>query len=205
MHLVLVRHGESEGNAAGIIQGRVDYGLSPRGHAQAAATAAELGSVPAARLLTSPLRRAQETAASIGQALGLEPCPDPALLEYDLGEVSGLTIAELRARYPEALRANARGRRFAFPGEEGRDVFQARLQGLLDTLADSEGTTIAVAHGGVISALCRMVVGMEAAAMGAFEVANCSLTEVTRDRTGRLVLARHNDTCHLAGVEAQLV
>jgi len=202
---VLVRHGESEGNAAGIIQGRVDYGLSPRGHAQAAATAAELGSVPAARLLTSPLRRAQETAASLAAALGLAPIAEPALLEYDLGEVSGLTIAELRARYPEALRANAGGHRFAFPGEEGRDVFQARLQGLLDTLADSEGATIAVAHGGVISALCRMVVGMEAAAMGAFEVANCSLTEVTRDRTGRLVLARHNDTCHLAGVEAQLV
>lgn len=204
MHLVLVRHGESEGNAAGIIQGRVDFGLSPRGHAQAAATAAELEKLPAARLLTSPLRRARETAASIGVALGLSALPEPALLEYDLGEVSGMTIAELRVRYPEALRANADGRRFAFPGEEGREVFQARLQGLLDALADSDGITIAVAHGGLISALCRMVVGMEAAAMGTFEVANCSLTEVTHDRTGRLVLARHNDTCHLSGVDAAI-
>jgi hypothetical protein len=56
----------------------------------------------------------------------------------------------------------------------------------------------------VIGALCHLVVGLDLRRPGAFMVGNCSLTEITQDRSGRLVIARHNDMCHLEGIETTL-
>lgn len=201
MRLILVRHGESLGNAAGVLQGRLDYALSDRGLRQAELTAARLALAGADRVVSSPLLRASATAAFIAEALSLDLMLESGLAEYDIGEGSGLTPAELRTRFPEILTERAAGRRFFFPGEEGREVFHARLRDALERLRALEGTTVAVAHGGVISALCHMVLGLDLHRPGAFMVGNCSLTEVTRDRAGKLVLVRHNDLCHLRGIE----
>lgn len=200
MRLILIRHGESEGNASGVIQGRLDFGLSETGVRQACATAAFLAEVGPDRLVTSPLRRATQTAEILAGQLGRAPLPMPELMEYDIGQASGLTAGELRRRFPEVFAAVAAGHRPTFPGEEGRDNFAARLRKALDQLAEAGGTTIAVAHGGVISSLCHLAVGIDVNRPGAFHVANCSITEIVRDRAGRLVVARHNDTCHLSGM-----
>lgn len=201
MRLILVRHGESEGNASGVIQGRMDFDLSSTGVRQARATAAHLAAMDVDRIVTSPLLRAARTAALIADRLSMTPDPMPDLMEYDMGQVSGLTGAQIRAQFPEVARVAGSGRRPAYPGEEGRETFHARLRRALDELSGSEGTTIAVAHGGVISALCHIILGVDLHRPGAFHVGNCSLTEVTRDRAGRLVLVRHNDSCHLRGME----
>jgi broad specificity phosphatase PhoE len=201
MRLILIRHGESEGNASGVIQGRMDFGLSPTGLLQARATAAHLAALEVDRVVTSPLRRAADTAETIAGPLGQSVVHMPELMEYDIGEASGLSNAELRERFPDVFGAYTTGRRPTFPGEEGRDTFNARLQAALGELGAMGGTTVAVAHGGVISSLCHIVVGLDTHRPGAFHVANCSITEVVRDRAGRLVLARHNDTCHLEGIE----
>lgn len=204
MRLILIRHGESEGNAAGVLQGRLDYGLSERGARQARLTAERLASHGADRVLSSPLRRASTTAALIAEAMQLELALEEDLAEYDIGAGAGLTGPELREKFPELLEARARGERFLYPGEEGRDVFHARLERALERLRQLEGTTVAVAHGGVIGALCHLVVGLDLRRPGAFMVGNCSLTEITQDRSGRLVIARHNDMCHLEGIETTL-
>jgi broad specificity phosphatase PhoE len=204
LRLILVRHGESEGNALGVLQGKLEYGLSGLGQRQAELTAAALASSGAERVVSSPLRRASMTAALIAEPLKLELQLDPALAEYDIGDASGLTPAELRERFPELLVSRTAGQRFQFPGEEGRQVFHARLHDALEHLRTLEGTTIAVAHGGVISAMCHMVVGLDLHRPGIFQVGNCSITEIMRDRAGRLVLARHNDMCHLQGIESTL-
>lgn len=201
MRLILVRHGESEGNASGVIQGWMDFDLSSTGVRQARATAAHLAAMDVDRIVTSPLLRAARTAALIAESLSMSPDPMPDLMEYDMGQVSGLTGAQIRAQFPEIARAAGSGRRPEYPGEEGREAFHARLRGALGELAALEGTTIAVAHGGVISALCHIILGVDLQRPGAFHVGNCSLTEVSRDRAGRLVLVRHNDTCHLRGME----
>jgi broad specificity phosphatase PhoE len=200
VRLILVRHGESLGNAAGVLQGRLDYGLSELGQRQAELTAARLAETGAERVLSSPLLRAADTAKRIADALAVDFEPEPDLAEYDIGEGAGLTPTELRAKFPEMLTVRQSGQRFLFPGEEGRDVFHRRLSGALERLRSLEGTTVAVAHGGVISALCHMVVGLDLNRPGAFMVGNCSLTEITQDRAGRLVLTRHNDVCHLDGL-----
>ena len=204
MRLILVRHGQSEANANGIVQGRLDYGLSGLGVVQAKRTAERLRHEQVDRVLTSPLRRASDTAAVIAAARGIVIEPEPALMEYDVGEVSGLTGAQVRERYPNVLNAFAFGQRLVFPGEEGRDVFAARLAGVLKALESSAETVVAVAHGGVVSALCHMVVGLDLNRPGIFNVGNCSITEIVCDRTGRHVLRRHNDTCHLEGMETAI-
>jgi broad specificity phosphatase PhoE len=151
-------------------------------------------------VLSSPLLRASATAALIAQRLDIRLRLEPDLAEYDIGDASGLTPAELRERFPGVIQARAAGQRLRFPGEEGRDAFQQRVEGALRRMAETEGTTIAVAHGGVISAICHMVVGLDVNRPGAFHVGNCSLTELRVDRNGGLVIHRHNDTCHLAEI-----
>jgi len=201
VRLILVRHGESEGNASGVIQGWMDFDLSSTGVRQARATAAHLAAMDVDRIVTSPLLRAARTAALIAESLSMSPDPMPDLMEYDMGQVSGLTGAQIRAQFPEIARAAGSGLRPAYPGEEGREAFHARLRVALDELTAPDGTTIAVAHGGVISTLCHIILGVDLHRPGAFHVGNCSLTEVARDRAGRLVLVRHNDSCHLLGME----
>ena len=198
MRLILIRHGESQGNAGGFIQGRLDFGLTDLGHQQAALTAFRLKSERVDRLVTSPLLRAAATADCLASALGLTAEREPRLEEYDAGHISGLTGPMVRDRFPDVAAAWSRGERPIYPGEEGRPVFAARVRAVLDSLRGRNETVAAVAHGGVIGALCSMVVGRaDDGRPNIFRVGNCSLTEITEDRAGRLVLARHNDTCHL--------
>ncbi len=187
------------------MQGRLDFGLTALGQRQAAATAERLRKEAIHRVVASPLKRAATTAETIAAALGLPVEPEPGLMEYDIGEVSGLTGPEIRARYPEVTAAWSRGERPRFPGEEGRDVFAGRVAAVLAALRSRDETVLAVAHGGVNQVLCRLVLGLEVGAFGrgAFSVANCSITEIVRDRTGGLVLLRHNDVCHLEGLATE--
>ena len=200
MRLLLVRHGQSEGNASGIVQGHLDFDLTELGRQQALATAERLGNQKVDRIIASPLKRALNTALTIAAPHGLDVEHEPALMEYDLGHVSGLTGAQIRERYPEIAQSYARGIRPAFPGEEGRDVFNARVRGVLEALSNRGETVVAVAHGGVVTALCYAVAGINGRRPGLFEIANCALTEITLDRAGRHVIVRHNDTCHLEGL-----
>jgi probable phosphoglycerate mutase len=201
--LILIRHGESQGNAGGFIQGQLDFDLTLLGRAQAVATAGRLKGERIDRLVTSPLLRAASTASYFVDALSLAAESEPGLAEYDAGQVSGLTGQLVRERFPEVAAAWGRGERPAYPGEEGRAVFVARVRAVLDSMLGANEAIVAVAHGGVIGALCSLVVGREDHERpNIFRVSNCSLTEITEDRAGRLVLVRHNDTCHLEGVTA---
>lgn len=201
MRLILVRHGQSEGNATGIVQGHLDFGLTQLGTEQALAVSRRLAhETQPSRILTSPLKRARETADAIAAAHSMGVEIEPALAEYDVGEASGLTGPEIRERYPEVVEAYRRGQRPVFPGEEGRDVFEARISAVLATLQTSRDVVVAVAHGGVIAALCGMVLGMDIHRPGALQCANCSISEIILTRSGQLVVLRSNDTCHLDGL-----
>lgn len=182
------------------MQGRLDFGLSLLGQEQAKATAVRLSAMRIDRIVTSPLARAAETARSIAEPHSIAIEPEPGLLEYDPGPVSGLTGEQIREMHPEIMAAYARGERPKFPGEEGRDVFSRRIAAVIEGLRANEKTIVAVAHGGVVSAICSMVLGIEQHRPGVFQVANCSLTELGTDRAGHLVLHSHNDTCHLDGI-----
>lgn len=203
MTLLLVRHGESEGNVEGLIQGQLDKPLTDLGREQASAVAERLRSDGGAdRIVSSPLARASATADAIGCALDLPVTTDDRLMEYDFGEVSGLTIRDLLESHPGWRFWNDDRSAPLLPGEEGMPAFDGRVTEVVAELMALEGRTIAVTHGGVImsalNAALRVHGVVEAGHRRArFPMKNCGITELDRDGEGRLMLRRHNDACHL--------
>jgi len=104
MHLVLIRHGQTDWNATGRWQGQADPPLNDAGRAQARQTALELKSHKMGALVSSDLLRARETAKIIGDALDLQVCLEPRLREMNLGDWQGLYSDEIRARWPEQMK-----------------------------------------------------------------------------------------------------
>lgn len=203
MTLLLVRHGESEGNVEGLIQGQLDKPLTDLGRAQALAVADRLkGEGGVDRIVASPLSRALATAEAIGCALDLPVATDARLMEYDFGEVSGLTIMELLERHPGWRFWNDDEAAPLFPGEEGMRAFDGRVAEAITELMDLDGQTIAVTHGGVVMSALNAALRMHGVAepghhRARFPMKNCAITELDRDGEGRLMLRRHNDACHL--------
>jgi probable phosphoglycerate mutase len=156
--VLLVRHGTSTWNESGRIQGRADPGLSARGRAQVASWW-----LPAAwaeaRLLSSPLCRARETAAIL---TGRTPMVDDRLAEMDWGRFQGRRLADVRAEAPGAMAANeARGLDFRPPGGESPREVCARLHALLAELATDPRPVVAVCHKGVIRAALVLATGWD--------------------------------------------
>jgi broad specificity phosphatase PhoE len=94
-HLFLVRHGLTDWNEEGRLLGRIDIGLNARGQAQASELARSFRDVPVARVVSSPQRRAQETAQPIADALGLALETEPGVDEVWLGRWQGKKLEEL--------------------------------------------------------------------------------------------------------------
>jgi 2,3-bisphosphoglycerate-dependent phosphoglycerate mutase len=92
--LLLIRHGETDWNASGRLQGHTDRPLNNYGRRQAAALAAALEDDGIAALYSSDLARARETAEILGARLGLPVALEPGLRERDWGSWEGLTPAE---------------------------------------------------------------------------------------------------------------
>ena len=129
MRLLLIRHGESEGNLEGRIQGWDDYPLTNRGRRQAARSAERLAEEESIQeIVTSPLARAAVTAEIIGGVLGLPVRYDERLKEYNFGPVSGLTRDEIKTQYPAVWTAWQLNEFWEpLPGEEGEPARRAHV------------------------------------------------------------------------------
>jgi probable phosphoglycerate mutase len=144
--LWLLRHAESEWNAAGRWQGRADPPLSAHGREQAARAALRVAEALAGQkigaLYCSTLERARVTAGVVGARLGLEPRPVPGLEELDVGRWSGLSTDEIRRREPELLAAFETGDPDVRPGGgETRREMRARVLGAVAGLARRDGAS----------------------------------------------------------------
>lgn len=147
--LLLIRHGQSEWNAAGRWQGRADPPLTALGRHQAEAAAQAIGSCD--MVVSSPLCRAAETAEIIAEHHGSKPVlTDPDLVERDAGEWQGLTRAEIEVAWPGYLENRKRP-----PGYEPDKAMMDRVSAaLLRIGALAENCEIVVvAHGGVVYTL----------------------------------------------------
>lgn len=152
----LIRHAESTWNAEGRWQGTADPPLSVRGRAAARKLAGTLRQEDLEALFTSDLARASETAALLGEALGLVPQPVPALREIDAGRWSGRTRAEIEADDAEALARFDSGDPDApAGGAECRRAAAARARQALGGIAADSGRDRigVVTHGGVVRSL----------------------------------------------------
>jgi probable phosphoglycerate mutase len=102
---LLLRHGQTALSVEKRFSGTGDPPLTEVGRAQAAAAAARLATSGATAVVSSPLRRARETAELVAEALGVELAVEPGLRETDFGDWEGCTFAEVRERWPRELDA----------------------------------------------------------------------------------------------------
>jgi broad specificity phosphatase PhoE len=163
MRLLLVRHAEAEESARGRCYGTLDVGLSAGGRAQCAALAAELAPERPAALVSSPRRRALETAAAIAAPHGLETGVVDDLRELDFGELEGRTYDEIAVTRPELYAEwMTSPTRVQFPGGESYAALKARSLAAVRRLREANGerTVVAVTHGGVVRAVLADVLGM---------------------------------------------
>lgn len=198
--LFLIRHGRSAWNAEHRIQGQADPPLDGVGREQARRLAERLREDAPVTLYTSPLQRAQETAEIVGEALGVPVVPDERLKEYDVGEIAGLTWAQIEERYPEVARLwGEASESLEIPGEEGDAPFRARVAAVFDEIGSRhrEGTVGVVAHGGTLGIYLNHLIGLPTW-LSPFRFANGSLSIVELNPV-RPRIALLNDTCHLGG------
>ncbi len=169
---VLLRHGESTANRAGIYSGWHDVPLTEEGRAQARAAGRALQGRGFARVLSSDLQRATETARLALVAAGLPHMPIvqmPGLRERSLGEWQGQSRAALREAHPERPLLRWSG---AAPGGETLGTLAHRVLGTLAGADDAQGPTLLVAHGGVIRVLLGLLDGAPPSALWTRRVAN---------------------------------
>lgn len=164
--LYYIRHGETDWNVEGRLQGWHDPALNAVGRRQAAACAdilrdlieREGQSLADYGYVASPLQRARQTAEIMRAALGLAPGGyrvDPRLREIGFGEWEGLTFRDVRSRTPQALAARERDKwHFVPPGGESYAQVALRMGEWYDAL---DGDTVVVAHGGTARALIAVL------------------------------------------------
>lgn len=162
--LIVLRHGQTTYNAAGIWQGQLDAPLSDLGREQAREAAAALASLDIDTIYASDLMRAADTARALGTACGLEPIFDERLREIHVGDWSGMTTVQVTEQFPDEQSAINDGQdlKRGRTGESVGDV-SARLASFeQDVLAQlDEGVTVALAtHGVTGRALCADLCGM---------------------------------------------
>ncbi|ALE72762.1 Phosphoglycerate mutase family [Pseudonocardia sp. Ae168_Ps1] len=157
--ITLLRHGQTEYNAGGRMQGHLDTRLTDEGRAQAAAAAPLLAGIPFDRIVTSDLSRAHDTATAVAGATGLPLSVDKRLRETHLGDWQGRTVAEIEADDPGAIAAWRSDPRWTPPGGESRvDVVNRSLPVVAEldaAYADDpeERSVLLVAHGGMIAGM----------------------------------------------------
>jgi broad specificity phosphatase PhoE len=179
--LWLIRHAEVESRYQGVFGGRIDMGLSPRGHEQAAALASYLRSKTVSAIYASPMKRVQQTL----QPWVVNGVPRPAIVpelrEVDFGIWTGLTFGEVQAQFGvSAWEWLDQIESAAIPKAECAAAFRARIEPCLrQIIRDHPGQQVAIAcHGGVIRMMLAILLEMPLSRTGAFQVEYASLTQV---------------------------
>lgn len=183
IRVLLVRHGETEWNGQGRLQGRRDIALSAAGRTDARALAPSLLPYRPRLVVTSALRRTRETAEALGAPSGRA---DARLDEAHLGRWEGESSAALAAADPVAFR-DWRAGLLRPPGGESFDELTARV---LDAVAQAVGETaeagerslLIVTHGGPVRALLQRTVGLDPALTVPAHPASLSVLEVDEEK-----------------------
>jgi broad specificity phosphatase PhoE len=197
---LLLRHGQTPLSAERRFAGRGDYPLTDAGRLQAAAAARRLAARGIDAIISSPLRRALDTAAAVGAAAGLPVHVDEDLTETDFGHWEGLSFAEAAARWPAELQAWLASADAAPPGGESFGAVGSRVHGALSRLLDRypRRTVVLVSHVTPIQVLACRALLAPPAALFRMQLDVASLCEIDWFADGPALLRTLNDTAHLA-------
>jgi len=205
MRLILVRHGETDSNRAGLALGRDDVELNETGRWQAQRLAEALQGEPIVAVHSSPLRRALDTARAIAERHHLTVQVDDGLIEMDIGEMEGLTFQQVRERYPQFLQLWLGGRAAyePMPGGERLVDVQERAWQALERVCGSrtQETVMAVTHNFVLLCILCRVLGLELAEFRRLRH-NVAAISILQVQDGRMTVLGMNDTCHLEATSA---
>jgi len=205
MKLILVRHGETEVNRAGLTLSRSDVPLNEKGRLQVQRLAASFAGQQVASIYSSPLQRARSTAQAIADALGLAVQVEDDLIELDTGETEGFNAEQLWERFPDFMAGwtGTEAPTVLFPGgSETLSEAQERAWGVVERLRqqhDSQ-TVVIVSHAFVILVILCRALGMS---LSNFRNLRTSLAakSVLETRPDRVILVSYNDTCHLGELQ----
>jgi broad specificity phosphatase PhoE len=185
VRLAFLRHGPTDWNEEGRIQGRMDMPLSAAGRAKMAGLLVPDG-FERARAFTSPLGRARETATLLGFA---EAAADARLSEHHWGEWEGLTREEILARdgADAFVRAGTAGDFTPKGGESTRDLL-ARVADFIRDVAQDERDAVAIAHRGVLRSAYTLATGWDMATPmpAKLDLSMALVLEVGRDGVPRV-------------------
>jgi probable phosphoglycerate mutase len=204
--VLLIRHGQSEGNAARRFGGHTATPLSQRGHRQASATAQALTSESLSAIYSSDLPRAMQTAEPLAKLTRIEIQPTDAFRERSVGVMEGLTFEEAAEKHPDQYAALLR-RDFEHVlsgGESYRQLLDRASQKLDEAIEQHKGERIAVfSHTGTICILALHLMGaLDAPELKAVWIAssNCGISRFDFREDGFLRVLTVNDTRHLVGL-----
>ena len=204
--VLLIRHGQSEGNAAGRFGGHTNTPLSPRGRKQSIATAQALTSESLSAIYSSDLPRAMQTAEPLAKLTRIEIQPTDAFRERSVGVMEGLTFEEAAEKHPAQYAALLR-RDFEHVlsgGESYRQLLDRASQKLDEAIEQHKGERIAVfSHTGTICILALHLMGaLDAPELKAVWIAtsNCGISRFEVREDGFLRVLTVNDTRHLANI-----
>ena len=179
MRLALIRHGQTDWNLRGLMQGRTDIPLNDTGRAQAEAAAARIDRAQWDLVVSSTLGRARETAAILAAGLDLPVAGAyDDLVEQDFGAAEGTLVSEVPARWPDR----------EFEGKEpDHEVGERGVRGLERIAADHAGARVlAVAHGTLIRHVLGELSGHDARSYPKLD--NLAVSQVERADAGWRVL-----------------
>jgi broad specificity phosphatase PhoE len=177
--IVFVRHGETPPNREGLLLGRADPFLTDRGRAQAKDLGHLLAVRGVARVLTSPLSRARDTAAPIAAECGSSVDVDERLIEIDYGDWEGQPFASLDA---DIVRRWHRDPDLTPPGGESLATVAERVSGFCQEWLRDEnaGVVVAVSHVSPIKAAVTWTLGISPERAWRMRLDVASLTRVGR-------------------------
>lgn len=197
--LYVVRHGTTDWNQSGRIQGHMDIPLNEAGRAQARLAGRRLESRGATVIYSSDLLRAYETAAIIGRTAGLQVLTQPGLREINFGVWQGLSSLEIRERDPETYAARRANPYDVAPegAETWRQFYHRAVCAIDDILATTTAERlIVVTHSGVCTVLGLRALGLDCTGKRAFDSHNCGIhTIAVQGAVWRAVT--FNDVSHL--------
>jgi len=191
--LRLVRHGETDWNAEGRVQGHIDVPLNQRGRAQAATLAADLRGSGATLVLSSDLRRARDTAEVIAAALEAPLVVTEALRERNLGALQGKTAADIGGEATGFVSRMVNDPWSRPEGGESLEEFRGRLRSWGEALvADPPAADmVLVSHGGAMRALLIALLGTDRRE-ALPRIGNCAVITVAVDADGAVRLVEEH-------------
>ncbi len=198
--LVLVRHGATAHNREDRFSGRNDTPLDEAGRGQAAALGARLAVFgPFAAIVSSPLRRARQTADAIAGELDVTVVDDDRIAETDFGAWEQHTLDEVRAGWPRELLAWLADPNVAAPGGESVAAVERRARRARDSILTAYGaaTVVVVTHVTPIKALLRMALDAGPSMMFRLHLDPASITVIDYFADGQVSVRLVNQTSSL--------